>query len=215
MEADSVHLSNPIGSVIPSGHGVVLAVLARTVRPLSGRQVAALADGRISQSRASEVLRELTEAGVVLSEDHPPAKAYLLNRRHVAAEAIDALARLRTEVLERMSDQIASWPVAPVRATLFGSFARGDGGVASDIDVLVVRRANVGDRNPQWIAQMDELASLVQAWTGNVCSIVEYTHAELQELADAGDPIVAGIRADGIELSGRAVPRSSRQARAR
>ncbi len=208
-------LSAPISSVIPSGHGAVLAVLARTQKPLSGRQVAELADGLISRSRVSEVLRDLVAAGIVLSEDHPPAKAYVLNRDHVGADAIVALAHLRTEVLERMSDHIASWSVAPARVALFGSFARGDGGVDSDIDVLVVRRGNVGEANPQWIAQLADFERAVRGWTGNSCSILEYSTAELQELADAGDPIVTSIRAEGVELSGRGVTRAEREAIAR
>lgn len=208
-------LSAPISSVIPSGHGAVLAVLARTQKPLSGRQVAELADGLISRSRVSEVLRDLVVAGVVLSEDHPPAKAYVLNRDHVAAGAIVALAHLRTEVLERMRSHIASWSVAPARVALFGSFARGDGGLDSDIDVLVVRRGNVGEANPQWIAQLIDLERAVRGWTGNPCAILEYSTAELQELADAGDPIVSSIQAEGLELSGRSLPRAERQAIAR
>jgi hypothetical protein len=200
-------LSNPIDSVIPSAHGAVLAVLARTELPLSGRQVAALTDGRVGQSRTNQVLRELTDAGLVLRTDHPPAKAYVLNRRHVAADAVLALASLRRELLDRMIDHIAGWEIPPVRVTLFGSFARGDGGPDSDIDVLVVRRSNVRDDDPQWTAAVHDFASSVLAWSGNACSILEYTNAELEDLMASRDPVVASIRADGIDLHGRMLQR--------
>jgi hypothetical protein len=39
-------LSDPVSAVIPSAHGAVRAVLARTTEPLSGRKVAVLTDGR-------------------------------------------------------------------------------------------------------------------------------------------------------------------------
>ena len=73
-------LSSPISSVIPSAHGPVLAVLARTSEPLSGRRVAALTDGKVGQRRANEVLGALADAGIVLREHRPPAKLYRLNR---------------------------------------------------------------------------------------------------------------------------------------
>jgi hypothetical protein len=39
-------LTNPIQSVIPSAHGAVLNVLARTDEPLSGRRIAELTKPR-------------------------------------------------------------------------------------------------------------------------------------------------------------------------
>jgi hypothetical protein len=96
-----VDLSSPISSVIPSAHGAVLAVLARTHEPLSGRRVAALTDGRVGQRRVNDVLGELADAGIVRCERHPPAKLYVLNREHVAAAGIIALANQWEALLRR------------------------------------------------------------------------------------------------------------------
>ena len=63
---------------------------------------------------------------------------YLLNRDHVAAEAIVALTRLRTPIIERITDALSHWSPEPVHASLFGSFARGEATATSDIDILVV-----------------------------------------------------------------------------
>ena len=68
-------LSSPMRSVIPSAHGAV---------------------------RTNEVLGMLADAGLVLRENRPPAKAYRLNRDHVAADAITALADQWTLLLERI-----------------------------------------------------------------------------------------------------------------
>src|SRR5664280_476791 len=134
-----MNLSDPMSSVVPAAHGAVLAVLARTDRPLSGRQVADLSGGHVKQSRAHQVLHELTEAGVVLCEERPPAKLYRLNRDHVAATGIVVLASQRDELLRRIRDHIERWMPRAVAVWLFGSAARGEGGPRSDIDLLVVR----------------------------------------------------------------------------
>ncbi|MEX2658141.1 MAG: nucleotidyltransferase domain-containing protein [Acidimicrobiales bacterium] len=196
-------LSKPIRSVIPSGHGAVLAVLAGTERPLSGRRVGELAGDRLSQSRANEVLRELAAAGVVLSEEQPPARLYVLNREHVAADAILGLARMRQTLLDRMRARVGTWEPAPASAWLFGSFARGEGDVHSDIDVLVVRPDEVSQEDPTWDAQVDAFATAVQRWAGNHCSVVEYSEPELTDLVERDERLAAELRRDGVHLGGR------------
>ena len=86
-------LAHPIQSVIPSAHGAVLGVLARTSEPLSGRRIAALTLPRFSQSRVNRVLAELAQDGIAEVDVRPPARYYRLNREHVAAPGILSLGR--------------------------------------------------------------------------------------------------------------------------
>ncbi len=197
-----MNLSKPISSVIPSGHGAVLGVLARTERPLSGRTVAELTDGQVSRSRTNDVLSELTSAGLVLCEKQPPAKLYVLNRSHVAAEAIVALAQLRDRLLDRMRTRFEEWPLPPLAAWLFGSFARGEGDVRSDIDVFIVRPDTIDADDPRWTSQLDAFTADVTAWSGNGCSAIDYSNAEFVKMVDAAERIAADVRRDGILLSG-------------
>jgi hypothetical protein len=88
-------------------------VLARTTEPLSGRLVVALTDGRVGQCRTNEVLGALSEAGIVLREERPPAKLYRLNREHVAAAGIVALAQQWDTLLERIREELAGWSPPP------------------------------------------------------------------------------------------------------
>ncbi len=176
--------------------------MARTDRALSGRLIATLAGGRISQSRASEVLRELTEAGVVRCDEHPPAKLYVLNRGHVAAAAIVSLATMRERTIERMRAALSDWAPVPSAAWLFGSFARSDGGTRSDIDVLVVRPDRVEAEDREWTAQVAGFTAAVGAWTGNPCSVVDWSEMELAERTVAGERLVEEIGRDGIPLVG-------------
>lgn len=199
-------LSNPIRSVIPVGQGDVLAVLARTDRPLTGRRVAELTDGRLSQKGTNLVLRALVRAGLVLVEAQPPANLYRLNREHLAAPSIEALVALRDRLIAAMIEHIGSWEIHTEGAWLFGSAARGDGDEASDIDVLVLRPEPVDEAT--WDAQVERFATAVTMWTGNRCEVVEYTAEEFTELMGRGeDRLAVGLRADAVALTPRPLPR--------
>lgn len=201
-------LSDPISSVIPSSHGPVLEVLARTDVPLSGRTVASLTRGRVSQKQTNLTLRALVASGLVLQEAHPPANLYRLNRDHVAAGAVVSLASLRDLLLGRMRAALGAWGLAPEAAWLFGSLARGAGDVSSDVDVLVLRSDDVADEDSDWVRQVDTFSDDVRRWSGNECTIVDYTRAEFMALAEAGERLPSDIARDGIHLAGSEIPRS-------
>ena len=195
-------LSSPISSVVPSAHGAVLAVLARTDQPLSGRRVAALTDGRVGQWRVNEVLGQLAEAGIVLRAHQPPAMLHLLNRDHVAAAGIIALAGQREELFSRMRAHAAAWNPPPKALWLFGSAARGDGGPGSDVDVLAVRPDRVGADDLAWLAQVDDLSAKVSIWCGNSCEVLELSAAELEQMTSRRERLIEELRADGVLIAG-------------
>ena len=200
-----MNLSSPIRSVIPSAHGPVLAVLARTAEPLSGRRVAALTDGRVGQRRVNDVLGELVDAGIVRCQRHPPAKLYVLNRDHVAAEGIIALSSQWEALLRRIRDEIVGWQVPPISACLFGSAARGDASDDSDLDILLVPGFDDDRLTTVWQEQVDRLTELVWAWSGNACEVLELSVEELAATADRNDRLAHNLRADAITLGGRDV----------
>ncbi len=200
----NMDLSSPVSSVVPSAHGPVLAVLARTDQPLSGRQVAALTEGRAGQWRVNEVLGQLAQAGIVLREDRPPAKLYRLNRDHVAAEAVVALAGLREELLRRIREHVGGWAPPAQAVWLFGSAARGEGGPESDIDLLVVRGDDVDVDDPSWTAQVADLGEQIWRWSGNSCEVVELAAAEVVAMVARDERLVGELRADAVALAGSA-----------
>jgi predicted nucleotidyltransferase len=197
-----VDLSSPISSVIPTAQGAVLAVLSRSGEPLSGRQVAALTNGRFGQWRVNEVLGQLAAAGIVLRESRPPAKLYRLNRDHVAAAGVEALANQRQELLSRIRSDVAAWVVQADAVWLFGSAARGDGDTTSDIDLLVVRPAAVDQDDETWLGQIDEVSEHIAKWSGNSCEVLELSRAELAEVVSRGERLVEDLRAEALTLSG-------------
>lgn len=193
-------LSSPISSVVPSLHGPVLAVLARAPRAMSGREVARNLHGRGSDRGVLYVLEHLVSHGVVHREDHPPAALFRLNRDHVAAGAITELADLKAVLMQRLRDAVASWEVPPLSVLLFGSAARGEGGPASDIDIVIVAPEQRDDDT--WGSQLADLSEKVLAWTGNPASIVEFRLEDLRPGGSGRSALVEEVLHEGVRIHG-------------
>ena len=57
--------------------------------------------------------------------------------------------------------------------------------------------------DPIWRRQLDSLSSQVTAWTGNDARVLELSEDEVQRGLKSGEPVLAGIRAEGIVLHGQ------------
>jgi predicted nucleotidyltransferase len=182
---------NPISSVIPSLDGAVFGALARTTAPLNLSSVHELA-GAGSLSGVRLVLVRLVATGIVL--DVPGG--YLLNREHVAAPAIAALAELWGEVFARVRNQVDQWEDAPRLVGVFGSAARRDGDAASDIDLLIVSEAvDAAERAA-------ELAEHVERWTGNATHVIAVSSKDLRRMRRAREAILAEWERDLVVITG-------------
>lgn len=181
--------------------GSVIAVLSATTRPLTGREVARLAPEG-SQPGISKALGRLAHEGLVDRQEAGNALLYRLNRDHLGAEAATMLAGLRNALVVRLRDELTNWEIQPAHASIFGSTARGDGDADSDVDLLIVRPAQVADDDPRWRAQLDGLGHLVKRWTGNPASVSEIPEQDVRRLADERPPVVEAIAADAITLLG-------------
>ena len=198
-------LSFPLVAVSPTLDAGVLQVLASTT---SGCTAAELHRrlGRGSDEGVRKVLGRLVRQGVVVSDRSTRYSVYSLNRDHVAAPYIEALARVRVEIIQRIGAEIDGWQISPLHAGLFGSFARGRADSDSDIDVLLVRPSLDGrgrqDTEERWMEQIDRLGRRIRSWTGNHAQIIDLTHTTLQQMDRDGDPLVESWRADGIPVHG-------------
>jgi predicted nucleotidyltransferase len=184
-------VANPISSVIPSLDGAVLAALVGTTGPLNLSTVHRLA-GRGSLSGTRRVLVRLVDAGVV---EHVPG-GYALNREHVAAPAITALANLWGDVLDRIRHNVAAWPRQPKLVGVFGSAARRDGDEQSDIDLVVVSEAADASE------RVADLAAQVERWTGNPTRVVTVSSKDLRRMRRARERIIAEWERDLVVVQG-------------
>jgi hypothetical protein len=180
--------------------GEVLEVLARADAAFTGREVARRIGASMEGTR--QVLARLVAQGTVVRERAGAAQMYRLNRQHLAAAAVIALAGLREDLLTRLRQLLAGWAPAPAYAALFGSVARGQERPDSDLDVFVLRPAGLDGDDPAWDAQVAHLATQATAWTGNDTRVLQFG---LDDLADVDEPggVLDDILRDGIVLAGR------------
>jgi hypothetical protein len=221
-------LSDPTRSVTPTLDGTVLAVLASAGRSLTVGQVAELA-ARGSEIGIRRSLGRLVEQGTVRATMMGRNLVHELNRDHIAAQVAVVLAGLRTELWSRLRQEVDSWEPRPLIAVVFGSAARGDGSVDSDIDLLLVHPPMagdpqlhgeeqhrgeslhaalggilMGDRDPaardRWEAQVERLYGLVERWTGNPLQVVDLSYAEWRRPPESSRALLAAVAAEGIQL---------------
>jgi predicted nucleotidyltransferase len=193
-----VDLAEPATVIMPPGTAAVIRVLAGAEDAFTIRQIGRLAG--VSHARAAQVVALLDRHGVVDTEDRGPSRLCTLNREHLATPALIELVELKRSMLRLIRREIESWAVKPLHASVFGSAARGDGDVTSDLDVLVVHPDNVG--TDAWSEQLNAAAGRVRRGTGNPVAWFDISREELRLALAAGEPIVQQWRSDSIHLIG-------------
>ena len=193
-------VAKPFAAVSAGVDVDVLVALAGSTMPRSGREVARRA-GR-SNTGVQHVLDRLVEHGLVDRLEAGRTFLYTLNRNHLLAPVVEQMAGVRVELIQRLRDGIGSWATPAIHASLFGSAARGDGDTRSDIDLFVVRPADVDADDHGWCEQVDRLGDAVRGWTGNNAGIAEVSEHELPRLRSDRPPVVEELQRDAIELAG-------------
>jgi predicted nucleotidyltransferase len=188
-------LGAPLLDVAPAVRGALLQALARLEQPVTRRQLAAAAE--VAPGHASAVIEELIQTGLVNETVAGRASMVELNRNHLAAGPVLALARLRGELIRRLRERLSAWPDL-LGAWLFGSVARGDADPESDVDLLIVAQDL---RSTDLHARLAQLHSDVRSWTGNDLQVVEHTPASWRKLLRSKTPLVPQIRLEGIALT--------------
>lgn len=193
----------PIEAVIPGAQGRMLAVLVETTAPLNLRTLARLAG--VSPAQASRVLPGLVELGLVERYEVPPSSQFLLARSNVAAQAVIELARSQQTASERIGLAAASMPTPPASVIVFGSFARGEAGADSTIDVVVVRPDSVDADDDAWATALATWRDEARAITGNSVEIVEVSLAEAGPKLRGRTEFWKKVRKGGTTIHGMSV----------
>jgi predicted nucleotidyltransferase len=189
----------PLSVVAPTLDGDVLGVLAGAEEEFTGRRIHRVL-GRGSEAGVRKAADRLVEQGIVSRRQAGQAKLYSFNRSHLAAPYVEGLTTLRSELIDRLKDQVKGWEHPPPVMFLFGSVARGEAGTKSDLDLFVVRPLfNTGGRS-EWQAQVAALENEATVWTGNEARVVEYGR---KDLADPAVRVIAReVLKDGVAIVG-------------
>lgn len=195
LPGGSVRFQRPFETLAPTLDGDVLLVLARAEASFTGGQLARLIPDA-SEDGVRRAAQRLATQGIVLMEKVGQAHNYTLNRDHLLADSVVAIAKARRRFEARIQDLVDTWDEQPEVLVLFGSAARGQMRSDSDIDLFVV-----GEGGEPWEDQLIELELSVQRWTGNDARILVMTSGE----ADSGigsEPVLDDIVREGQVLWG-------------
>lgn len=192
-------LSAPMASLMGGLDAVALRVVARAGAELTGRQVARLAGTGTPANIRLSLLR-LVDIGLVISVPAPHATMFSANRSHILWPAIEIAMSTRQELNRRISSFAGERAPEGVTIALYGSVARGDSTVTSDIDLLVVfPDTTTLDSRDDFVT---ELRNSVQVWTGNDAQIYDLTASALMKQGEERDPMVDSWTADGLIVFG-------------
>jgi predicted nucleotidyltransferase len=148
-------------------------------------------------------LNQLAAQGIVDARQAGRAILYTLNREHLAYPAVEILAGIRSALVTRLRETVEPWEIQPAHASIFGSAARGDGGIDSDIDLFVVRPTGVAEEEPTWRSQLEALVESVWRWTGNRVALSEVGRSDIGRLKRERPPVVAELEKDSIVFAGQ------------
>jgi hypothetical protein len=184
---------------------------------------------RGSEIGVRKAVARLVNQGILFATQMGRNVVHELNRDHLAAPAADVLAGIRSELWRRLREALTDWEVRPVYACVFGSAARRDGGSESDIDLMVVHPAFLGDKRlprrekspgvaigdamltalsqplppgaeDKWYAQLDELRAQVQRWTGNSLQVLDLSIWQQTNLPKTDPSLSAEITRDAVTI---------------
>jgi predicted nucleotidyltransferase len=190
-----VLFSEPFGGVVPGARGAVLAVLLRTDAPLTGRQVHALISDDYSLWTVQEALKALTQLGLVNTQTIGRAGVHTINEDHVSVAPLrvllDPISALTETVREAVGHDVKT-------VILFGSIARGEANIHSDVDLAVIAPAGWDGRT--------ELEDAVRTRLGNDCDVLVFTSEDFTHLSGTREPVVREILTTGVALIG-SIPR--------
>ncbi len=194
-----MRLQHPFEAVTTSVDGDCLSVLARAEHEFSAARLVSLLGRKRSLTGVRNALDRLATQGIVDVRHVGNVKSYALNRSHLLAPAIIAIATARERLIDAISTELGEWAEAPVFGALFGSAARGEMQVDSDIDVLLVHAEDCDIE--AWSDQVMRLHRMAEKWTGNDTRVLTIGEREVDEHG-SNDPVLHEIAREGIVLIG-------------
>jgi len=181
----------------------ILRALDGRSKPASAAQVArTVAAGTPAGVRRA--LERLSLHGLCTKEELGGRSLYSLNYDHVLYGAVRQSLEADGNLVKRLRDAVVGWRLKPIAAILFGSAARRDGDVYSDIDLLLLHpRMTTTARERHWAPQLHELRALVRRWSGNHLQVLDWSQQSLRKSLANKEVVLNEIQREGVLLYGR------------
>ena len=192
-------LSEPARALAPGLTVPVLRALSRRSTPATASQIWRAARGG-TLAGVQRACDRLVAHGLVETDEAGGRQVYYLNHDHLLYDAAMATVAATGVLSRRMATAVERWEVPPRSAVLFGSAARGDGDVESDVDLLLVRPGKAPAA--VWHRQVHDLAGAVRRWTGNRLEIVDVPLSEARLLRRDNERLFRALVDEGITLYG-------------
>lgn len=201
--------ARPVEAVIPGAQGRILAVLSKTTGELNLTTLAELSG--VSLAHAARVVPRLVQLGMVDRREVPPSVLVRIVSEHLAVRPLLALAGLRDVLLDELHRSARRIRPAPANITLFGSVARGDGDAASDLDLVIVRAADVAEDDPTWDRAVAAWVERIGRVTGNPVNRIEVSIDEAPRLVGSRAALWRAVRREGMVVFGRSLDELARR----
>ncbi len=190
-------VDRPLALFYDARRARALDVLLSSSDALSGREVARRAD--LSPTTANLALGELEQAGLVTSRRDGRSYRWQVRSDNVLVRQMQQLARVQDE--EAAQVVVDALGAEPVSVTLFGSTARGESGVASDVDLLLVAADRVQDL--LFRRRAYQVSSALRSVLGRPVHVIVMDKDKLVRQRDS--EFVKGVLRDGRTLRGTAI----------
>jgi predicted nucleotidyltransferase len=176
----SMRFHAPLDDILSSRIKVrILRLFSRTRGSYSGREVARLIG--FSHNPTIQALKELEAQGLLKRRSIGASHEYTLNEDHLLLSGVllDVFERERDALLEIASIFEEKIGRNFEEAVIFGSVARGEERLDSDVDILIIIKDGVDKEDVE--NRVSEATSLAMAASGNPISPVLVTRSEYEK----------------------------------
>lgn len=196
-------LSDPTVGLLSPTLAKLLRALVSESTPRPGRELARIAG--VSSAQGNTLLRRLTQLGIALETEQPPAKLYEINHSHLLVPQLWAILKGLDSLVEELKAQLDELPAVPEIAVLFGSVMREEDHEASDLDLYLVFGDSVAFDKGQLLESTADLSEVFFTRTGNTLNVMVQKMSDLRSNFEARSRFIENLLLDGRAIKGRDV----------
>ena len=185
-------LQNPIEAFSnPAADYPILGVLEKARKPMSTTAISKRCEA-VPRISAHKSLTRLTQHGILKQEMLGNTYFYEINRKHVLYEAIREILQAPKSLFDSIASDISQWNSPPLAVYLFGSAARNQMTVESDIDILFLFEHDDSNKE-DCLDSVYSLCEEITEKTGNTTNPVIFTQEEVKNTPFFRDILNEGV----------------------